>query len=246
MDKEQVFLQPAFVLHQRPYRNTSVIVDVFSRDYGRLSLIAKGVKQKKSALKSILQNFQLLNLSWVRRSDLGVLTAAEFQNPSIEISHDKIYPALYLNELIIRLLQPHDSMPELFDAYSDTLRALNDNISTQIILRLFEKQMLHSLGYEIHLSHEAENHNVIEAHKYYSYIPEHGFVETHVDEHVKQKRNIHFKGEHLIAFDINQIEESETLKTAHRLTHINLKKLLGDKPLKSRELYKAYKAIELA
>lgn len=241
MDKEQVYLQPAFVLHQRPYRNTSIIVDVFSRDYGRLSLIAKGVKQKKSALKSILQNFQLLNVSWVRRSDLGVLTAAEFKNPTIHLSQENVYPALYLNELIIRLLQSFDAMPELFDAYSDTLRALNENIPTAIILRLFEKQLLQSLGYEIHLSHEAETHESIETHKYYSYIPEHGFVETVFDE----KNKLQFKGEHLIAFDSNNIEQAEALKTAHRITHVNLKRLLGDKPLKSRELYKAYKEIEL-
>lgn len=241
MDKEQVFFQPAFVLHQHPYRNTSVIVDIFSRDYGRLSLIAKGVKQKKSALKSILQNFQLLNLSWVRRSELGVLTSAEFQNTSIHLDQENIYPALYLNELIIRLTHTFDAMPELFDTYNDTLNALNNNMSTQVILRLFEKQMLQSLGYEIHLSHDAENHNAIEADKYYSYIPEHGFVETEYEE----KNNLHFKGEHLIAFNLNQIERSDVLKTAHRLTHINIKKLLGDKPLKSRELYKAYKAIEL-
>lgn len=240
MDKEQVFLQPAFVLHQRPYRNTSVIVDIFSRDYGRLSLIAKGVKQKKSALKSILQNFQLLNLSWVRRSELGVLTSAEFKKTSIQLSQDKVYPALYLNELIIRLLHPFDKMPELFDAYSDTLCALNDNYSTQVVLRLFEKQMLNSLGYEIPLSHEADSQDIIVAHKYYAYVPEHGFVETSSNE----KTNMHFKGEHLIAFNENQISGSAVLKTAHRLTHINLKKLLGDKPLKSRELFKAYKAIQ--
>jgi len=241
MDKEQVFFQPAFVLHQRHYRNTSVIVDIFSRDYGRLSLIAKGVKQRKSSLKSILQNFQLLNLSWVRKSELGVLTNAEFKNSSIHLDQDNIYPALYLNELIIRLTHTFDAMPELFDAYRDTLRALSEDISTPVILRLFEKQLLQSLGYEIHLSHDAKSHNVIEANKYYLYIPEHGFVETLFEE----KNNLHFKGEHLIAFNSNQLEQSEVLKTAHRLTHINLKKLLGDKPLKSRELFKAYKAIGL-
>ena len=241
MDKEQVFFQPAFVLHQRPYRNTSVIVDIFCRDFGRLSLIAKGVKQKKSSLKSILQNFQLLNLSWVRRSELGTLTSAEFQSTTIHLHQEAIYPALYLNELIIRLTHTLDAMPELFDAYTDTLHALNDNISTQVVLRLFEKQMLQSLGYEIHLSHDAENHKAIEPHKYYSYIPELGFVESVFEE----KNKMQFKGEHLIAFDLNKIGQSDVLKAAHRLTHINIKKLLGDKPLKSRELYKAYKAINL-
>ena len=239
MDKEQVFFQPAFVLHQRPYRNTSVIVDIFSRDFGRLSVIAKGAKQKKSSLKSILQNFQLLNLSWVRRSELGTLTSAEFHGSTIYLEQEAIYPALYLNELIIRLIPTFDTMPELFDAYHDTLRALSGDISTQVVLRLFEKQLLQSLGYEIHLSHDAESHKSIEPHKYYSYIPELGFVETLFQESNKMQ----FKGEHLIAFEAGNIKREDILRTAHRLTHINLKLLLGDKPLKSRELYKAFKAI---
>ena len=239
MEREQVFLQPAFVLHQRPYRNTSVIVDVFSRDYGRLSLIAKGAKQKKSPLKSALQSFQSLSLSWVRRSELGVLTAAEFQHPTIHLHQEKLYPALYLNELIIRLLHPSEAIPELYNAYVDTLFALNDGLSTPVILRLFEKQLIQSLGYEMYLSHDSDGHNPIDPEKHYAYIPEQGFVEAIAE----LRNNITFSGEHLIAFSENRIGNEDVLRTAHRLTHLNLKKLLGDKPLKSRELYKAYKAI---
>ena len=236
MDKEQVYLQSAFVLHQRPYQNTSAIVDIFSREYGRQSLIAKGVKRKKSPLKSILQSFQPLSLSWVRRSDLGVLVSAELQPPIIQLNNENLYSGLYLNELILRLLLPFDASPALFDTYSDTLLSLSNNRPVTAALRLFEKQLLTSLGYEIPLTQEAESLKAIEPDKYYSYLPEHGFIENTAED----KSDVHFKGEYLLAFANNQLDQTETLKTAHRLMHINLKRLLGSKPLKSRELYKAY------
>jgi len=241
MDREQVFLQPAFVLHQRPYRNTSVIVDIFSKDHGRIALIAKGVKQKKSALKSILQYFQPLNLSWMRRSDLGILTSAEFLHPMNSLQHENIYFGLYLNELLLRLLQPDEPMPDLFSAYADSLQHFDNASSNQIVLRLFEKQLLQSLGYEIPIEFDANSGDKIDCSKFYEFIPQHGFIQSTKDS----TRGPVFTGEHLIALAENRLDDPEVQKMTHRLMHINLKLLLGDEPMKSRALFQAYKALEV-
>ena len=238
--KEEVFTQPAFILHHRVYRNTSLIIDVFSRDYGRLSLVAKGVKRKKSPLKGVLQSFQPLNLSWVRRTELGTLVDAELQNPIIQLAHENLYSGLYVNEIISRLLPTFDSVPELFQTYFETLYVLSKNErNVTVALRLFEKQLLASLGYEIPLLEEIVHDSPIQKSKYYEYLPEQGFIESEVNMLSKMQ----FKGEHLLALSANQLDSEEILKTAHRLMHINLKRLLGDEPLKSRELYRSYKSM---
>ncbi len=239
--KEQVYLQSGFVLHQRAYQNTSAIIDVFSRDYGRLSLVARGVKRKNSQLKSVLQSFQPLSLSWVRRSDLGVLTHAELQPSIIQLDHELLYSGFYLNELIVRLVPVYDAMPDLFDAYSKALSSLSDahNLSVTIPLRLFEKKLLQALGYEILFDLEADGHTAITENEYYVFIPEQGFLPVGEEKQINRP----FKGEYLLALAADQLEKKETQHTAHRLMHISLKRLLGDKPLKSRELYKAYRSI---
>ena len=235
MDVERVQLQPCFVLHQRPYKNTSLIIDVLSRDFGRTSLVAKGVKQAKSPLRSVLHTFQPLSLSWVRRSDLGTLTTAEFLGSAVSLERDRLYAGLYLNELLVRLLVQHDPVQEIFAYYDETLSKLQTCESVEINLRLFEKQLLQVLGYEIGLTEEAETHRLIDSEAHYQYIPEHGFIKT--DK--KSCSSYLFKGKHLLAFGMNDFTDSDVLKAAHRITFISLKRLLGDKPLKTRELISA-------
>jgi len=240
LDVERVHQQPCFVLHQRPYKNTSLIVEVISRDYGRVSLVAKAVKQQKSPLKSILHSFQPLSISWVRRSEMGTLTAAEFSKAPLLFAEDKLYAAFYLNELLMRLLAQHDPVQEIFLSYETALHKLNGVEETEVILRVFEKELLQSLGYEIRLSEEADTHLPIVSEKHYQFTPEYGFTAVEIKDVSQQHL---FKGEHLLAFNENRLTDKEILKSAHRITFINLKKLLGDKPLKSRELLLAFKAI---
>jgi len=243
MDVERVNLQPCFVLHQRAYRNSSVILEVFSQDFGRVALLAKGVKQQKSRLKSVLQTFQPLQLSWVRRSELGTLTTAEFAGQPIQLSHEKLYAALYVNELCLRLLVHNDSASEIYHAYFQSIQQLSQLERPEKVLRLFEKVLLQSLGYEIQLCFEADTHEPIFENCVYQYVPEHGFIKIEEDN---ETQKFLFKGEHLLAFEHNELENEEVLKVAHRLTHISLRKLLGDKPLKSRELYIAYRSMQNA
>ena len=241
MDVERVHQQSGFVIHQRPYKNTSMIVDVFTRDYGRISLVAKAVKQAKSSLKSILHPFQLLQVSWVRRSDLGTLTQAEIVSTPTEYLANRLYAAFYLNELLMRVLTPNDPATGVFSLYENALKNLLDAEKIEVILRIFEKDLLQTLGYEIQLIEEADTHQPISREKLYQFTPEYGF--TSIDNTIESS-SIVFQGDHLLAFHENNLMDAEVLRTAHRITYINLKRLLGDKPLKSRELLSAFRQIK--
>jgi len=239
VDVERVQQQPCFVLHHRAYKNTSLIVDLITRDYGRISLVAKAAKQAKSPLKCILHTFQPLNIAWVRRSELGTLTAAEFSGTPLSLLQDRLYAALYLNEIMIRLLAQYDPVQDIFFSYENALQKLHNNCEVEIVLREFEKALLQSLGYEISLSEEADTHLPIQRDEYYHYLPEYGFTKADPSDSEK----FLFKGEHLLAFNENCFSEKAVLKAAQRITYITLKKLLGDKPLKSRELIMALKSV---
>lgn len=232
-EKERVLLHPAFILHQRPYQNTSLLLDVLSLDYGRLSLIAKGARQSKSKLRGCLQPFQKLSISWVRKTDLGTLTHAELLEKPNELGGELMYAALYLNEILTRVLIKGDPVSDVFQAYSSALLSLKTR-GIAPALRIFEYKLLMALGFEIQLDHDVDQQS-ISSDLCYKFVPEHGFV-------VSNEKNVFlFRGEHLKAFSNQQLDNPDVLKVAQLLMQSGLHKLLGDKPLKSRELFKAFK-----
>ena len=234
-EKEIVQLQPAFILHHKPYRNTSLLLDVLSQDFGRLSLIAKGAQRPKSNLRSCLQPFQRLSISWVRKTELGTLTQAEFSEKPINIQGEAMYAAMYLNELLTRLLTRGDHIQDIFHSYSHSLKCLQDS-DIAPVLRIFEYNLLQSLGFEMQLAYDVDHHP-IQAACTYKYVPEQGFV-------LSQEKNITlFQGEHLIAFNESKFDSPEVLKTAQLLMQSGLNKLLGAEPLKSRELFRAFRKL---
>ena len=121
---QRVQQQPAYILHHRPFRDTSQLLDVISRDHGKLALVARGSRAAKSRLRGILRPFQALRLSWYIRSDLGTLTSAEFDAAPLSLSGDALLAGYYLNELILSFLHRHDAQPEIFDAYASAITAL--------------------------------------------------------------------------------------------------------------------------
>ena len=116
--------QPAYVLHHRPFRDTSQLLDVISREHGKVTLVARGSRSAKSKLRGILRPFQPLRLSWFLRSDLGTLTGAEIDAAPLSLSGDALLSAYYVNELVLHFLHRHDPQPEIFDAYAQTVAAL--------------------------------------------------------------------------------------------------------------------------
>ena len=152
-------LASGFVLHQRPYRDTSLIVELFVRDHGRLSVFARGVRGPRSRFAA-LQPFRPLLLSWSGRGESPTLSGAEDEGPPVSMPASRILSGFYLNELLLRLTVPHDPQPELYAQYVGTLEQLRGGESLDIVLRLFEKRMLDLLGYGSDLRTDASGRAV--------------------------------------------------------------------------------------
>lgn len=138
--------QPGFVLHSYPYKETSLIVDVLTRDYGRLMLVAKGAKRPHSKLRSVLQTFQPLTLSWTGKSEIRTMTAAEWVGGMLPLEKSALLCGYYLNELLIKFCVRDEVNRALFDQYVATLNQLAHNESAPIVLRKFELALLQECG----------------------------------------------------------------------------------------------------
>lgn len=142
----RILAQPGFVLHSYPYKETSLIVDVLTRDYGRVPLMAKGAKRPHSTLRGVLQTFQPLSVSWSGKSEVRVLTAAEWVGGLLPLEKSALLCGFYLNELLVKLLARDDPHPALFDHYVSTLNQLAHGESAPIVLRQFERALLKETG----------------------------------------------------------------------------------------------------
>jgi len=146
-DKEtRVAGQPGFVLHSYPYKETSLIVDVFTRDYGRVALIAKGAKRPHSKLRGVLQTFQPLSVGWAGKAEVRTLTAAEWIGGLLPLERAALLCGFYLNELLVKLLAREDPHPALFDHYVATLNQLGHDEPAPIVLSKFERALLKETG----------------------------------------------------------------------------------------------------
>jgi DNA repair protein RecO (recombination protein O) len=171
-EPRRVQLQPAYVLHHRPYRDTSRILELFTRDYGRVSVFARGARSARksgTALTSILQPFNRLLISWSGKGEAGQLTAAEFDGAVSILPPDRLVSGFYLNELLLKLFARHDSHPEVFSLYGATLDALKVDAEGVRPLRLFEKRLLDALGYGLALEREVDADRPLDARYAYRY-----------------------------------------------------------------------------
>ena len=153
----RITLQPSFVLHTRPYRDTSLLVDLFTLNHGRIRAVARSARGLRSRYKNQLRPFISLLTTWSGQSDLVTLSQAETHNAFYDFSGSVLISALYLNELLVRTLHLHDPHPDLFVAYQKTLARLVHGDSQEGPLRLFEKTLLSELEYGLVLTKEAES-----------------------------------------------------------------------------------------
>lgn len=228
----RVTLQSAFVLHTRPYSNTSLIVELFTQDHGRISVLARSARGLKSRYKGKLQLFSPLILGWSGRSELKNLGNLEIDGVPYQLDGKALLCGFYLNELVLRLLHREDPYPKLFETYHLTLRRLSFDEALEPTLRVFEKQLLERLGYGLSLTRELQSGTQIESEAHYQYIPERGFMRCELgtdSTHV-------FSGSSLLALHREQLSDSQSLQDAKRLMRLLLSQHLGSKPLKSREL----------
>jgi DNA repair protein RecO (recombination protein O) len=232
----RIALQPSFILHHRPYRETSLLLDLFTRDYGRISLISRGVRRGRSPLKALLQPFNTLLVSWQGKTELMTMTGAERNGVPAHLSGDCLLSGFYLNELLMRVLHKHDPHPDLYTVYHQTLIELQAPVLHQKTLRLFEKKLLAELGYGLQLDQDMTTGKPIDADRFYRFHAEFGFE---LDENsTNSASNTAFSGKSLIALATEQLEDSECLRDIKRLMRRVLAPLIGSQPLYSRKLFK--------
>jgi len=229
--------QLAFILHHYPYRDTSQILDLLTQDFGRLSVVSRGSLSARSKLKSVLQPFRLLNISWVGKGDMPTLINAELADANpVFLDGGKLTSGFYLNEILMHFLHRHDVQEDIFRLYVNTVSRLSTDTSLEIILRLFEKQLLSDLGLGLNLTHDADSGVPVKAGKQYIFYVEHGPVLAMSQDMVSQRPLL--SGESLLAFSRDELE-SETLRREIKLLmrHV-LAFYLAGKPLRSRELFR--------
>lgn len=169
--------QPAYVLHTYAYKETSLIVEAFTRAFGRVALLARGARRPRSAMRGVLLAFHPLRLGWSASAELGNLISAEWSGALQPLAGKALMCGFYLNELLLRLLPRDDPHEALFDAYADALRGLSGGTPAPV-LRAFEKRLLAELGYAPMLEHEAASGAPIDPAQRYVYEPERGPMPT--------------------------------------------------------------------
>lgn len=180
----RVHQQPAYVLLNRPYSETSWIVELFSRDFGRLALMAKGARRLKSRLKGVLLPFQPLLVSWTGKGEVPTLTAAEIDLSehtlaANELLGEALVCGFYCNELVVNLLHRHDPHQQLYQHYHTCIMRLNRPQSAALRateLRRFERDLMRETGYEVSFAYEADGKTAIDANAYYQFHSGQGFL----------------------------------------------------------------------
>ncbi len=224
----RIDLTPGYVLHHRPWRDTSRILEVLTREHGRLTLFARGVRAPRARLASVLQPFQPLLLSWSGRGEAPQLTAAERTTYTPPLPAGTLLAAFYLNELLLRLTTRHDPQPELFDHYHATLGSLRAGQPLEPCLRIFEKRLLEVLGYGLDLASEAHSGTPIAAERYYDFRPGLGLVPA-------PARSRHaLAGHSLLGLAGERLGGARALEDARRLLQAALGACLEGHPLTTR------------
>lgn len=232
----RVDLQPAYVLHTRPYRDTSMLVDLLTQEHGRVALVAKGVRTEKSRRRALLNPFAGLLASFQGRGGLKLLTAVEPHGPAATLHGAALYCGFYINELLLRLLAEHDPHPYVFKNYQTTLVALSRDNQLEPWLRRFELSVLEELGYGVNLVADATHGAPLQADAVYQFESEHGFTQVPLGTPSAGASSLFF-GRDLLAIASDNFSDAQTRQAAKRLTRAALQPLLGSRPLKSRELF---------
>ena len=232
----RVALQRAYVLHRRAYRETSFLVDILTPEYGRLTLVARGVRKSRSAAQGLLQSFVPLQVSWSGQGELMTLTSVEADGEALRLKGDCLFAGLYLNELMTYLLQKWDAQPELFRAYEQAITALQSDVLEEKTLRIFEKYLLEQLGYGVLSNMDIQLLSSLVPEQYYSFVPDQGFV---LSEHgnLLQANVSLFLGKSLLAIAREDWDADDALHNAKRLHRMMLMPLLGSRPIFSRLLF---------
>jgi len=233
-NKSTIVSQQGYILHDRPYRETSLLLEGFTPDFGRVGLVARGVRGKKSKSHGIIQPLVPLLLTWCGKGELYTMVSAESHSGLPQKQGRMLMSCLYVNEILLRLLHRNDAHRDLYLAYEHFLTESNED-NEEVMLRIFEKKLLNDIGYGLILHLDANTGNPIDSDKLYQYIPEHGPVEADNS----RLNGMTIPGESLLSLYNESFENKEDLKNAKRLLRAIMDIQLGSKPLHSRLMYQS-------
>ncbi len=223
--------QPGYVLHSYPYQETSLIIEMFTREFGRIGVVAKGAKRPHSPLRSVLMPFHALTLDWSGRSELKTLRTAEWRGVFRLLQGRALICGFYLNELLLKLLHRDDPHDALFDAYEQALEALLEGDDHAIVLRCFEKRLLSELGYALILDRDAESQCSLQPDRRYQYIIDHGPVPAD-----PRQNGLELLGQTLIDMNSDHYTSAVTQQQSKSLMRTLIGHYLGNQTLHSRQL----------
>lgn len=252
--RARVLLQPAYVLHRRAFRDSSLLVELFTPQYGRVGVVARAARQPSSRLAGVLQPFRSVLISWSGSGELPSVSAAEAEGAHHWLTGQALMGGFYLNELLMRLVHRFDAHPDLYMVYHETVQALGDicryqtvedgrtgveafSTKLECILRLFEKRLLEEIGYGLVLEHDAEYGQPIEAHQLYIYRPMQGPVRMDTLPAEERSRRLIIRGQSLLDLAQGRLENQASLREIKSLMRAALAEQLGDRPLNSRRLF---------
>jgi DNA repair protein RecO (recombination protein O) len=227
--RQRIEFEPAYLLTQRPYRENSQLLEVFSRNHGRVGLVARGARGPRSKLRGVLQLFTPLLLSWSESGELGTLTAAEGEGPGVELAGERVFHGWYLNELLLKLTQRHDPHPRLHRDYSAALVQLGGPLG-EAALRIFEKRLLAEMGYALPLPED------LDPRRRYHFDPEQGARAAAADAPDS------YAGSSLQALALERLDTREALREARKLLRSALQRQLGGRELETPRLLRELRA----
>ncbi len=231
MKSDRIDLQAAYVLHARPYRETSQLLEVLTRHEGRLGLVARGARGPKARWRAVLEPFRPLHLSWSGRGTLCTLRGAEPAAAPARFTGTRLMSAYYLNELLLAFTTRGDPHPDLFAHYTAALTGLMEADNAEVPLRRFEVALLAEAGYGLDTQRDAVHGAPLDSRQLYSYQPERGAVAVH-GEHT----GFAVSGASLQAIAAGDFRNPEDLRAAKRVLRLLVDHHLGDRQLQTRRV----------
>lgn len=241
--RQRIEQQPAWVLHAQPWRETSLIVELFSRDHGRVAVVAKGARRPASQLRGLLMAFQPLRVDWSGGGEVKTLVRAEWQGGQRLLAGRALLCGFYLNELVLRLTAREDPHPGLYQSYCTAVGALGSGAAASPLLRRFELALLRELGYEASL-HPEPGGATIAAQDRYRYLVEQGLqrIDDMGDRSPPNEdadgAQVVLSGQTLIDIAADDFSRAETLAQSRQLLRVLIHHTLGGKTLQSRRIFR--------
>jgi DNA repair protein RecO (recombination protein O) len=228
------------VLHSYPFRETSLVLELITRDFGRIGVVASGARRPKSAMRCVLLAFQPLLISWAGKSELHTLVRAEWRGGYQPLRGLPLICGFYLNELLLKLLPRHDAHERLFDTYAATVQVLARSADPAGVLRAFEKNLLRDLGYAVTLDRDVESGFPIAAEQRYTYFVERGPVSL---SNGSEGNGVELLGQTLLDMQSDDYSNAVTQQQSKVLMRTLITHYLGDQELHTRQLLRDLQAL---